>query len=190
MQAHYSLYLGAALPLYSTAKREAELRSMHEVNHRELPIAKLAARVADFLWPNCQENIDQALADAKAASANMRVIVEEDVYVPPEVPHFLPFTSWSTASRLKSHVMQCCLKSGFALVLDWDMSYVEPRRYVSPSRCKLVLLCTLGCPLSQSDSALLTSSVLQAAQFQRNARVFRVRQQHSVQATHVVVQSK
>jgi hypothetical protein len=80
--------------LYSTAKREAELRSMHEVNHRELPIAKLAARVADFLWPNCQENIDQALADAKAASANMRVIVEEDVYVPPEVPHFLPFTSW------------------------------------------------------------------------------------------------
>ena len=74
---------------------------MHEPNHRELRIAKFAARVADFLWPKCQDEIDEALAKHKIMQATKRVheVEEEEEYQPPEVPHVLPFTTWYGPER-------------------------------------------------------------------------------------------
>ena len=91
MQKTYDVYVGATLKLYSSAASEQHLRTMADVNHRESPIAKLAARVADFLWPNCQEMIDEAVKQSKLVKRARR---EEEVYEPPAVPHFLPITSW------------------------------------------------------------------------------------------------
>lgn len=94
LQEHYSLYLGADLPMYSTARAEQHLKNMHEPNHRELKIAKYAARLADFLWPGCQENVDEAIAKHKIMVAKNRVHIPEPEYEPPSVPHLLPFTNW------------------------------------------------------------------------------------------------
>lgn len=87
------------MPMYSSAESETKLRNMHVVNHRELPVAKFAARVADFLWPKCQDEIDEAMAKAKEMQRTKRVYegTEEEVYEPPEVPHVLPVTRWSVS---------------------------------------------------------------------------------------------
>lgn len=94
MQTHYKLFLGADLSLYSTPEAESKLRSMHEPNHRELAISKFASRVADVLWPGCQDSVDEAIAKHKVMAAKSRVHVPEPEYQPPEVPHVLPFTNW------------------------------------------------------------------------------------------------
>jgi hypothetical protein len=100
VQQQYTLYLGAEMPMDSSAKAEEHLKSMHVVNHRELAIAKFAARVADFLWPGCQENVDEAIAKHKVMASKCRVHVPEPVYEPPHVPHFLPFTSWCVLNSI------------------------------------------------------------------------------------------
>ena len=99
VQVTYSLWLGADLKLFSTAKAEQHLKNMHEPNHRELRISKWAGRVADVLWPGCQENIDEAIAKHKVMVSKTRVHIPEPEYEPPQVPHLLPFTSWC-ATRL------------------------------------------------------------------------------------------
>jgi hypothetical protein len=88
--------------MYSTSDQETRLRNMHEPNHRELRIAKVAARVADFLWPKCQDEIDEALAKAKVMQATKRIHdeSEEEEYQPPEVPHVLPLTHWYAFRQL------------------------------------------------------------------------------------------
>lgn len=95
-QVSYNLWIGANMPMYSSSEAETKLRNMHEVNHKELPVAKFAARVADFLWPRCQDEIDEAMAKAKEMQRTTRVYdgTEEEEYVPPEVPHILPVSRW------------------------------------------------------------------------------------------------
>ena len=78
---------------------------MHEVNHRELPIARFAARVADFLWPNIQEMIDEAISNNKGAR-KQRAIDDEEEYQPPKIPHFLPITNWC-APQISPRETEC-----------------------------------------------------------------------------------
>jgi hypothetical protein len=94
VQQRYTLYLGAEMPMFSTPEAEDHLKHMHVANHRELAIAKFAARVADCLWPRCQENVDEAIAEYKVMASKSRVHVPEPYYEPPKVPHFLPLTCW------------------------------------------------------------------------------------------------
>ena len=95
LQVRYNLWVGAQLHLYSSSEQETTLRNMHEPNHRSLAISKYAARVADFLWPRVQDDVDEAIAKSKEMNANKRIGVEEvEEFVPPEVPHVLPFTTW------------------------------------------------------------------------------------------------
>jgi hypothetical protein len=115
MQVHYNLFLGADLKLFSTAKAENHLRNMHEPNHRELAISKFAARVADFLWPGCQENVDEAIAKHKVMASKTRVHIPEPEYEPPKVPHVLPFTNWcASAQSLRMRSTSSCAHA-------WDM---------------------------------------------------------------------
>ena len=101
--------------MYSSAQAETKLRNMHEVNHRELPVAKFAARVADFLWPRCQDEIDEAMAKAKEMQATRRVYdgVEEEEYVPPEIPHVLPITRWYALAHALVSLRNLCFRHVF-----------------------------------------------------------------------------
>lgn len=94
------------MPMYSSAEAETKLRNMHDVNHKELPVAKFAARVADVLWPRCQDEVDEAMAKAKEMQKTKRIYdgVEEEEYVPPEVPHMLPVTRWYVPNHILRYV--------------------------------------------------------------------------------------
>lgn len=95
LQVRYNLWVGTQLHLYSSSDQETTLRNMHEPNHRELAISKYAARAADFLWPGVQDDVDEAIAKGKEMNAGKRIGVEEiEEFVPPEVPHLLPFSNW------------------------------------------------------------------------------------------------
>lgn len=94
MQVHYNLYLGADLRMFSSHLAETRLKNMHEPKHKDLWISKFASRVADVLWPGCQDQVDEAIAKHKVMAAKSRVHVPEPEYEPPQVPHFLPVTNW------------------------------------------------------------------------------------------------
>lgn len=117
----YNLWIGSNMPMYSSAQAETKLRNMHEVNHRELPVAKFAARVADFLWPRCQDEIDEAMAKAKEMQATRRVYdgVEEEEYVPPEIPHVLPITRWVRDSKSLRESFICTPETRYKPRMAW-----------------------------------------------------------------------
>eukprot|EP00892_Ulva_mutabilis_P010339 jgi/Ulvmu1/7678/UM038_0109.1 len=117
----YNLWIGSNMPMYSSAEAETKLRNMHDVNHRELPVAKFAARVADFLWPRCQDEIDEAMAKAKEMQATSRVYdgAEEEIYEPPEVPHVLPFTRWMRDSKEIRESFICTPETRYKPRLAW-----------------------------------------------------------------------
>lgn len=95
-QVSYNVWMGANVQLFSSSKAEAKLLAMRSQNHWDLPIARAAARVADFLWPDCQTVVDEAMAKGKVMK-NTRGIEADDVYMPPKVPEFLPITYWCAA---------------------------------------------------------------------------------------------
>lgn len=115
---YYEVYVGARLRLFSTKKQEEHLRNMHEVNHRELPVARLAARVADLLWPNCQEIVDDAIAKSKGTRRRLADL-EEVEFVPPHVPEFLPVTSWIRNSASLRESFVCDKNTRYKPRMSW-----------------------------------------------------------------------
>jgi hypothetical protein len=160
IQVHYKLFLGADLDLFSTAKAEEAFKNMHEPNHRELAISKFASRVADVLWPGCQEDIDETIAKHKVMVSKTRIHIPEPEYQPPNVPHILPFTSWY--APMNCFLFLCVRSSG-----AWRARTPTCAVYIRPASLRLFV----------QDSKLSIT-----------ARVICLRAWHMLQATHGVVQ--
>jgi hypothetical protein len=139
LQVHYNLFLGANLKMFSSAKAEQHLKNMHEPNHRELAISKFAARVADLLWPGCQDNVDEAIAKHKQMVSKSRVHVPEPEYVPPSVPHLLPVTNWC------AHLVLSLVAFVSSVLMAQYCPAAAPQKFGTGSN--LGLLEVLPCPI-------------------------------------------